>query len=92
MVGNLSQPEDLGDDRGGQDDRHSQNPNNPQRIESNHNIEHSELRRLIQGSLNPLIVDPVPTSIRIYNITITRDDRNRLDIYCDVSYEAVRRE
>ena len=92
MVGNLSRENNQDPGRRDQSSGNSRNQGDGIRVERNHNIDHNTIRRLIQGSLGPLIVDPVPTSVRIYNIVITKDNRDRLDIHCDVSYETVRRE
>ena len=84
MVGNLSGNNIPGD-------RSDQNePRAPRvtRIIRNHNINHDRIKDLIKGSLDPLVVDPVPTKILISNIVITRTAEGVIDISCDVAYLA----
>ena len=82
MVGNLSGNNIPGD-------RSDQNePPRVTRIIRNHSINHNRLKDLIKGSLDPLVVDPVPSKILISNIVITRTTEGVIDISCDVAYLA----
>ena len=82
MVGNLSGNNIPGD-------RSDQNePPRVTRIIRNHSITHNRLKDLIKGSLDPLVVDPVPSKILISNIVITRTTEGVIDISCDVAYLA----
>ena len=58
-----------------------------QRVTSDHMVSHNQIRELIQSAIAPLRVDPVPTSVLIHNIVITKDTQGQLTIRCDVSYE-----
>ena len=81
MVGNLSNQDNQGD-------RNNQNGFvRVTRIVRNHNINHNLLRDLIKSSLDPMIVDPVPTKIIISDIVITRNSNGLVSIECDVSFE-----
>ena len=62
-----------------------QNPEVEEVIRVDHNIPREAIIRIIQNSLLPLQVDPVPTSITIDNIVIKKNSRNELSIACDVS-------
>ena len=55
-------------------------------LSSDHNISPTTIRRIIQDSLNPLPVNPIPTTVVISNIVITRNQRGELGICCEVSY------
>ena len=78
MVGNLPNSESTGGrERGGQ---------NIRLLSRDHNISVATIRSLIQGSLAPLPVDPIPTRVVIDNIRITLDDRGEIAICCDVFY------
>ena len=57
-----------------------------ERIIADHNINHSTLRELIRGSLEPLPLDPIPSNIVIKNIVITRNQEGRLNISCEVLF------
>ena len=82
MVGNIDRPDSSGDrDQQGPSERPAE------RITENHNIDSNIIRRLIQDSLTPLRVDPVPTQILIRDIVITRDDRGLINIDCEVQFE-----
>ena len=84
MVSNLSNRNNAGD-------RSDQNePESPRvtRIIRNHNINHGIVKDLIKGSLDPLIVDPIPSKILISDIVITRSSEGVIDINCDVSFLA----
>ena len=64
-----------------------QAPDTEELIRANHNVPREAIIRVIQNSLGPLEVDPVPRLITIDNIVITRNSRNELTISCDVSYK-----
>ena len=72
--------------RGGQDNRGGSH--RVVRLVANHNTSHDSIRRLIQEALDPLVVDPVPHSVLIHNIVITREPSGRLAISCEVAFEA----
>ena len=83
MVGNLRNPNDSGDNNN-QDDFANQRVT---RIVRNHNVNHELIRDLIKGSLDPLVVDPVPSKILIHNIVITRNSGGLVNIECDVCFQ-----
>ena len=85
MVNGLNNSNDINRDREDQAQGNQRN-NNHTRIRSNHSVSHQTIRRLIQDALEPLIVDPVPTEVRIRNIRITRDPENNLNISCEVLF------
>ena len=78
MVGNLPNPDPTGE-RG-------QGSQNIRLLSRDHNISPATIRGLIQGSLAPLPVDPIPTRVVIDNIRITLDSRGEIAICCDVFY------
>ena len=57
-----------------------------ERIIADHNINQDTIRDLIQGSLEPLPLDPIPSNIIIKNIVITRNREGRLNITCEVLF------
>ena len=59
----------------------------PVRVVANHNFNHESIRRLIQGSLGPIPVDPIPTKIIIKDIVITNSRERGLSINCQVLFE-----
>ena len=78
MVGNLPNPDSTsGRGQGGQ---------NIRILSRDHNISFATIRSLIQGSLAPLPVDPIPSRVVIDNIRITLDERGEIAICCDVFY------
>ena len=52
----------------------------------NHNIRPEVIRLMIQRALDRIEVDPIPQSIKLSNIVITRDGNDNLGIECEVSY------
>ena len=76
-----------GSDRGGRDNQDDNN--RAVRVLVNHNADHDNIRRLIQGALDPLIVDPVPYRVLIDNIVVTREPDGQLAIHCEVAFEVV---
>ena len=85
MVGNLT----GGNDReNNQSNRGDQNQNRRVRIPYNHNESEEAIRRLIQGALTPLPVNPVPNTIIIRNIEIFREPEGTLTIQCQVRFES----
>ena len=72
-------------DRGGRDNRGG--GHRAVRLVVDHNTSHESIRRLIQGALNPLVVDPIPQSVLIHNIVITRELDGQLAISCEVAFE-----
>ena len=64
-----------------------QQPEVEQRILINHNINHEILRDLLKGTLNPLPLSAVPTSIHIQNIVVTKASDGRLSLECEVDFE-----
>ena len=83
MVGNLINRDNLGD--GNNQDGFGNH--RVTRIVRNHNINHSLIRDLIKGALDPLVVDPVPSKVLISNIEITRDLNGLVSIECDVTFQ-----
>ena len=75
MVGKLPTPDSTGGKGQESQDIHILSPN----------FSLAEIRRLIQGSLEPLLVDPIPTRVVIDNIKIFLDSRGELGISCEVS-------
>ena len=85
MVGNLT----GGNDReNNQSNRGDQNQNRRVRIPYNHSESEEAIRRLIQGALTPLPVNPVPNTIIIRNIEIFREPEGTLTIQCQVRFES----
>ena len=82
MVGNINASNR--DNQHNSGDRDNANREQRVRIWSRHNIEPSVIRRLIQGALTPLPVDPIPEWVLIRNIIIARDETGNLSITCDV--------
>ena len=92
MVGNLRNSSNNSDnsDNSNNGNRGNQaNPVNeiPVRIVANHNFDHNRIRELIQGSLDPIPVDPIPTNIIIRDIVITHSRERGLVISCHVLFE-----
>ena len=85
MVGNINRP-----DSSGNRDSEPRRERVTQRLTSNHNVDSNAIRRLIQDSLTPMVLDPIPTQILIRDIIVTRDERGLLDITCEVLYEVRR--
>ena len=52
------------------------------RVRVNHNISHNLIRDLIKGAITPLCVDPIPDSVHIHGIVVTRDSRGEVGIDC----------
>ena len=74
------------------ENRESGNSGDPTvRVVRNHSIDHSVIRELLKSSLDPLIVDPVPSGIFIHNIEI-KSINGELSITCDVAFESVHRD
>ena len=57
------------------------------RIVRNHNVSHALIKDLIKSAIDPLCVDPVPTSILLHNIEIKRLESGEVSITCDVTFE-----
>ena len=53
-------------------------------ITNNHGISPRALRELIKGSLDPLLVDPVPSRVVIEDIVVKKDEEGVLSISCEV--------
>ena len=68
-----------------------QRENNPNtRIFFNHIESPGAVRALIQGALDPLPVNPVPSRVVIHNIVVTKNREGRLSVTCEVDYESHR--
>ena len=80
---------------GGTENRENQESDNSGdptvRVVHNHSFDHNLIRELLKSSLDPLIVDPVPSSIFIHNIEI-KNINGELSITCDVAFESVHRD
>ena len=57
------------------------------RIVRNHNVSHALIRDLLKSAIDPLCVDPVPTSVSLHNIEIRRLESGEVSITCDVTFE-----
>ena len=88
MVGNLFGGNNRDND---QSNRGDQNNGARVRIPYNHNESEEAIRRLIQGALTPLPVNPVPETIIIRNIEIIREPEGTLTINCQVRFESSQR-
>ena len=60
----------------------------PRQITRDHGFSHERIIALIKNSLDAIITDPIPTSIRIYNIAIIQVADNQLEITCEVFFDA----
>ena len=93
MVGNLSNSRDNSENTGPPLERVIHDVDGTQltseRVLHNHNICPQALKDLIKGALEPLPTDPVPTSIELKKIIITRDSLGGLALSCEVWYETV---
>ena len=54
-------------------------------ITQSHNIPSDKIRNLIQGSLDLLSVDPIPTRVVVDDIKVFLDSRGELGISCEVT-------
>ena len=59
------------------------------RITQNHGISHRIIRDLLKSALDPLVLDPTPTSVLLNNIEFRKDQRGEISITCDVTYETI---
>ena len=57
------------------------------RVRVNHNISHNLIRDLIKGAITPLCVYPIPDSVHLHDIVVTRDSRGEVAIDCKVTFE-----
>ena len=87
MVGNPSNNNNHNQENRRDQEQQTERTDTLTRITRNHNLRHQVVRELIQGTLDPLIVDPIPTEIAIRDIRVTRDPEGRLQISCQVFYE-----
>ena len=88
MVGNLIGGNNRNNDQSNRGDQNNAADNNRVRIPYNHNESEEIIRRLIQGALTPLPVNPVPDTIIIRNIEIYREPEGTLTINCQVRFES----
>ena len=58
----------------------------PRVLTRNHNFPSARIIDLIKSSLDPLLGDPIPTTIIIHNIVITQTNPDNLSIECEVIY------
>ena len=86
MVSNLGNNNSNNQENRRDQERPANSTDTLTRITHNHNLRHEVVRELIQGALNPLVVDPIPTEVNIRNIRVTRDPEGRLEIACEVSF------
>ena len=82
MVGNLN----SGSDRNNRRDHARNNQSVGTRLGAQHNVSAEVIRGLIQRSLTPLPIDPVPEWILIKDIRIVREATGDLAIFCEVVY------
>ena len=61
--------------------------NLPRQITREHGFSHERIIALIKNSLDAITTDPIPTSIRIYNIAIIQVGENELEITCEVIFD-----
>ena len=57
------------------------------RIVRNYNVSHALIKDLLKSDMDPLCVDPVPTSVSLHNIEIRRLESGEVAITCDVTFE-----
>ena len=88
MVNNLNSKSDQGNSG---DQNNSGAQNRGTRLQTQHNVDPVDIRGLIQRSLTPLPVDPIPEWVLIREIRIVRDITGDLSISCAVSYGPVNR-